>query len=61
MNVASRSSTPGTPANRVAIAAIVAMATFETPLRTLAEALRGADVFVGLSAAGVATPEMIRL
>src|SRR5690606_28301386 len=32
----------------------------DTPLRTLAEALQGADVFVGLSAAGVATPEMIR-
>lgn len=31
----------------------------DTPLRTLAEALRGADVFVGLSAAGAATQEMI--
>ena len=33
----------------------------ETPLRTLEEALRGADVFVGLSAAGAATQEMIRV
>ena len=32
----------------------------DTPLRTLTEALRGADVFVGLSAAGAATQEMIR-
>ena len=32
----------------------------ETSLRTLEEALRGADVFVGLSAAGAATQEMIR-
>ncbi|MDE3150929.1 MAG: NADP-dependent malic enzyme, partial [Gemmatimonadota bacterium] len=30
-----------------------------TALRTLAEALDGADVFVGLSAAGAVTPEMI--
>jgi malate dehydrogenase (oxaloacetate-decarboxylating)(NADP+) len=31
----------------------------ETPLRTLAEALRGADVFVGLSVAGAVTREMV--
>jgi malate dehydrogenase (oxaloacetate-decarboxylating)(NADP+) len=31
----------------------------ETPLRTTAEALVGADVFVGLSAAGAVTPEMV--
>jgi malate dehydrogenase (oxaloacetate-decarboxylating)(NADP+) len=31
----------------------------ETSARTLEEALRGADVFVGLSVAGVVTPEMI--
>jgi malate dehydrogenase (oxaloacetate-decarboxylating)(NADP+) len=31
----------------------------ETPLRTVAEALEGADVFVGLSVAGAVTPEMI--
>ncbi len=31
-----------------------------TRLRTLAEALRGADVFVGLSAAGAVTPAMVR-
>jgi len=30
-----------------------------TPLRTITEALRGADVFVGLSAGGVITAEMI--
>jgi malate dehydrogenase (oxaloacetate-decarboxylating)(NADP+) len=32
----------------------------DTPARTLAEAKAGADVFIGLSAAGVVTPEMIR-
>ena len=32
----------------------------ETGLRTLAEALDGADVFVGLSAKGAVTPEMVR-
>ena len=32
----------------------------DTPLRTLAEALAGADVFVGVSAAGVVTPDMLR-
>lgn len=32
----------------------------ETPLRTLAEALVGADVFLGLSVAGVLTIEMVR-
>ncbi|MEN6603994.1 MAG: phosphate acyltransferase, partial [Bryobacteraceae bacterium] len=32
----------------------------ETSARTLAEALRGADVFVGLSAGNVVTPEMLR-
>jgi malate dehydrogenase (oxaloacetate-decarboxylating)(NADP+) len=32
----------------------------DTKLRTLAEALRGADVFVGVSAAGLMTPEMLR-
>jgi malate dehydrogenase (oxaloacetate-decarboxylating)(NADP+) len=32
----------------------------ERPERTLAEALRGADVFVGLSSAGLVTPDMIR-
>jgi malate dehydrogenase (oxaloacetate-decarboxylating)(NADP+) len=32
----------------------------ETSVRTLAEALRGADVFVGLSAGNVVTPEMLR-
>jgi malate dehydrogenase (oxaloacetate-decarboxylating)(NADP+) len=31
----------------------------KTKLRTLAEALEGADVFVGLSSAGAVTPEMI--
>ena len=31
----------------------------ETELRTLAEALRGADVFVGLSIKGAVTPEMV--
>ncbi|MBO8140572.1 MAG: NADP-dependent malic enzyme [Firmicutes bacterium] len=31
----------------------------ETDLMTLAEAMRGADVFVGLSVAGVVTPEMV--
>src|ERR687885_191294 len=31
----------------------------DTPARTLAEALRGADVFVGLSVAGVVTPDMV--
>jgi malate dehydrogenase (oxaloacetate-decarboxylating)(NADP+) len=31
----------------------------ETPARTLADALVGADIFVGLSVAGVVTPEMI--
>jgi malate dehydrogenase (oxaloacetate-decarboxylating)(NADP+) len=31
----------------------------ETPLRTTAEALVGADVFIGLSAAGAITPEMV--
>jgi malate dehydrogenase (oxaloacetate-decarboxylating)(NADP+) len=32
----------------------------DTAARTLAEAIAGADVFVGLSVAGVVTPEMIR-
>ncbi len=32
----------------------------ETPLRTLADALKGADVFVGLSAGGLVSPEMVR-
>jgi malate dehydrogenase (oxaloacetate-decarboxylating)(NADP+) len=32
----------------------------ETPLRTLAEAMRGADVFLGLSAKGALTQEMVR-
>jgi malate dehydrogenase (oxaloacetate-decarboxylating)(NADP+) len=32
----------------------------DTPLRTLTEALVGADVFVGLSVAGAVAPEMIR-
>jgi malate dehydrogenase (oxaloacetate-decarboxylating)(NADP+) len=32
----------------------------DTPARTLAEALAGADVFVGLSAADCVTPEMVR-
>src|SRR3954470_2741175 len=32
----------------------------ETPLRSLAEAMRGADVFVGLSVQGAVTPEMLR-
>ena len=31
------------------------------PERTLADALRGADVFVGLSSGGLVTPEMIRV
>jgi malate dehydrogenase (oxaloacetate-decarboxylating)(NADP+) len=31
-----------------------------TDCRTLAEALRGADVFIGLSSAGLVTPEMVR-
>src|SRR5688572_2466860 len=33
----------------------------DTPARTLADALVGADVFVGLSVAGLVTPEMIRV
>jgi malate dehydrogenase (oxaloacetate-decarboxylating)(NADP+) len=36
--------------NRVAV---------DTPLRTLAEAVNGADVFLGLSAGGLMTPEML--
>jgi malate dehydrogenase (oxaloacetate-decarboxylating)(NADP+) len=32
----------------------------DTGLRTLAEAVEGADVFLGLSAAGALTPEMVR-
>ena len=32
----------------------------ETPLRTLAEALVGADVFLGLSVKGALTPEMVK-
>jgi malate dehydrogenase (oxaloacetate-decarboxylating)(NADP+) len=32
----------------------------KTPMRTLLEALRGADVFVGLSVKGAMTPEMLR-
>ncbi len=32
----------------------------ESPARTLSEGLRGADVFVGASAPGVVTPEMVR-
>ncbi|HVT15075.1 MAG TPA: NADP-dependent malic enzyme [Thermoanaerobaculia bacterium] len=32
----------------------------DTPARTLAEVIAGADVFIGLSAAGVLTPEMVR-
>ncbi len=32
----------------------------DTPARTLAEIMAGADVFIGLSAAGVVTPEMVR-
>ena len=32
----------------------------DTDARTLADALRGADVFVGLSQAGVVTPEMVQ-
>ena len=32
----------------------------DTPLRTLAEAVRGADVFVGVSSAGVLSPEMLK-
>jgi malate dehydrogenase (oxaloacetate-decarboxylating)(NADP+) len=32
----------------------------DRPERTLEEALRGADVFVGVSAAGLVTPEMVR-
>jgi malate dehydrogenase (oxaloacetate-decarboxylating)(NADP+) len=32
----------------------------DTPARTLAEAMAGADVFIGLSVAGVVTPEMVR-
>ncbi|MDQ3997972.1 MAG: NADP-dependent malic enzyme [Gemmatimonadota bacterium] len=31
----------------------------DTPARTLADALHGADVFVGLSVAGIVTPDMI--
>src|SRR6185295_15610318 len=31
-----------------------------TPARTLAEAMAGADVFVGLSVAGMVTPDMVR-
>ncbi len=32
----------------------------ETKLRTLTEALKGADIFVGLSAKGAVTPEMVK-
>jgi malate dehydrogenase (oxaloacetate-decarboxylating)(NADP+) len=32
----------------------------DTPLRTLEDALRGADVFVGVSAANLVTPEMLK-
>ena len=32
----------------------------DTPARTLADAMAGADVFVGLSIGGVVTPEMVR-
>ncbi len=32
----------------------------DTPARTLAEVMAGADVFIGLSAAGVVTPDMVR-
>jgi malate dehydrogenase (oxaloacetate-decarboxylating)(NADP+) len=32
----------------------------DTPARTLAEALVGADVFIGLSVGGVVTPDMVR-
>jgi malate dehydrogenase (oxaloacetate-decarboxylating)(NADP+) len=32
----------------------------DTPARTLADAVRGADVFVGVSQAGLLTPEMVR-
>jgi malate dehydrogenase (oxaloacetate-decarboxylating)(NADP+) len=32
----------------------------DTPLRTIAEAVRGADVFVGVSAAGMLTAEMLK-
>jgi malate dehydrogenase (oxaloacetate-decarboxylating)(NADP+) len=32
----------------------------KTPLRTLADALRGADVFIGVSKAGCVTPEMLQ-
>jgi malate dehydrogenase (oxaloacetate-decarboxylating)(NADP+) len=32
----------------------------DTPMRTLAEAVRGSDVLVGLSAKGVFTPDMLR-
>ena len=31
----------------------------DTPARTLADAMKGADVFIGLSAKGVLTPEMV--
>src|SRR5437016_8573500 len=33
----------------------------ETKARTLAEALQGADVFVGLSVGGIVTPDMVRV
>src|SRR5438552_3235467 len=32
----------------------------ETKARTLPEAMKGADVFIGLSAGGIVTPEMVR-
>jgi malate dehydrogenase (oxaloacetate-decarboxylating)(NADP+) len=32
----------------------------DTPARTLAEAMAGADVFIGLSIGGIVTPEMVR-
>ena len=32
----------------------------DTPLRTLAEAIKGADVFLGLSVKGALTPEMVK-
>lgn len=39
---------------------VIARYATDTPMRTLAEAVAGADIFLGLSAPGVLKPEMVR-
>lgn len=39
---------------------VIARYATDTPMRTLAEAVDGADIFLGLSAPGVLKPEMVR-